>query len=234
MIGILVQLGISWVLLHFIQKTNLKVLGFKPINFRIVQLLSGVLFGGLLCLIHSLSKDYLTGMQWRWNDDYTIMMFIGGLWWCLKSVLFEELIFRGALCYIGFQRVGPKITMLFSSVCFGIYHWFSWGVLGNPKMMIITFMITGLYGWTLAYSYYKTKSILLGTGLHFGWNAIGLVVFSSGTIGNQLLISNKPEGYAELSGNAQTTFFFVQLLGIPLAHFLLVSVVLRFKSSQNS
>jgi membrane protease YdiL (CAAX protease family) len=158
------------------------------------------------------------------------MVFLGALWWCLKSVLFEELLFRGALCYIGFQRFGAKFTMLFSSVCFGIYHWFTWGVLGDAKMMIIAFVLTGLYGWTLAYAYYKTKSILLGTGLHFGWNSIGLIVFSSGTIGNQLLISYKPEGYADLTGDMQTIFFFAQLIGIPLLQYLLIRLALKMKS----
>lgn len=229
MIGILVQLGISWVLLHYIQKTNLNALGFTPVRLRLFQLLLGIGFAALLCYVHSASKNYFTGLEWRLNSEYTWMMFFGAVWWCLKSVLFEELIFRGALCHIGFERIGAKITMLISSVCFGIYHWFSWGVLGNVKMMIITFAMTGLYGWTLAYSYYKTKSILLGTGLHVGWNSIGLIVFSSGTIGNQLLISYKPAGYAELNGDAQTIFFFAQLVGIPVAQYLLIRLILKIK-----
>lgn len=234
MAGIFVQLGISWLLLHYFQNTNLKALGFKPISLWIPQFLMGVLLAALVCLIHSLCKDYLTGLQWRLNNDYTFLMFLGGLWWCMKSVLFEELIFRGALCYIGFERIGGKITMLVSAGCFGVYHWFSWGVLGDPKMMIITFLLTGLYGWTLAYSFYKTKSMLLGTGLHFGWNSIGQTIFSNGTIGNQLFISVKPVGYAELSGYVQTTFFFVQLIGIPLVHYLLIKLVLRFKGLRDN
>lgn len=229
MIGILVQLGISWVLLRYIQKANLNALGFTPIRLRGIQTLLGIAFGALLCYAHTSSKNYLTGLAWQLNREYTLMIFFGAAWWCLKSVLFEELIFRGALCYIGFKRIGAKITMALSSICFGIYHWFSWGVLGDVKMMVITFAMTGLYGWTLAYSYYKTKSILLGTGLHFGWNSIGLIVFSSGTLGNQLLISYQPEGYAELAGDAQTIFFFAQLLGIPLAHYLLIRLVLKLK-----
>ncbi len=229
MIGILFQLGISWALLHFVQKTNLNALGFTPLRVRLFQLVLGILFAALLSYAHTASKNYLTGLEWRLNNEYTFMMFLCALWWCLKSVLFEELIFRGALCYLGFERVGAKITMVVSSVAFGIYHWFSWGVLGDANMMIITFVMTGLYGWTLAYAYYKTKSILLGTGLHFGWNSVGLIVFSSGTIGNQLLISYKPEGYAELSGATQTIFFFAQLAGIPLAQYLLIRLILKIK-----
>ncbi|HPW64431.1 MAG TPA: type II CAAX endopeptidase family protein [Cyclobacteriaceae bacterium] len=229
MIGILIQLGISWALLHYLQKTNLNALGFTPLRVRLFQLVLGIGFAALLSYGHTSSKNYLTGLEWRLNSEYTFMVFMGAVGWCLKSVLFEELIFRGALCYIGFERVGAKITMLFSSVCFGIYHWFTWGVLGDVKMMIISFVMTGLYGWTLAYAYYKTKSILLGTGLHFGWNSIGLIVFSSGTIGNQLLISYKPAGYAELNGDAQTIFFFAQLVGIPVAQYLLIRLILKIK-----
>lgn len=229
MIGILVQLGISWALLHYIQKTNLNALGFTPIRLRLLQLILSIVFAALLSYVHTASKNYLTGLEWQLNSEYTFMGFLGAVWWCLKSVLFEELIFRGTLCYLGFERLGAKITMVLSSIAFGVYHWFTWGVLGDAKMMIIAFMMTGLYGWTLAYAYYKTKSILLGTGLHFGWNSIGLIVFSSGTIGNQLLISYKPVGYAELTGDAQTIFFFAQLIGIPLAQYLLIRLILKIR-----
>jgi membrane protease YdiL (CAAX protease family) len=163
---------------------------------------------------------------WQLNPGYTLATFLSGLGFCLRSVFFEELIFRGALCYIGFQRLGAKITMLLSSVAFGVYHWFSFGVLGDAKMMIIIFVMTGLYGWTLAYAYYKTKSIMLGSGLHLGWLIVSLVIFSGGTIGNQWLIpSNVP---INPSGNSQTIFFFAQLVGIPLLQYFLIRLVLKF------
>lgn len=229
MAGIVVQLLISWILLKYIEKTNLHALGFTPLWARLLQFLIGVVFATMLCFIHALSKSYLSGLEWRLNPNYTFILFLDALSYCVKSVFYEELIFRGALCYIGFQRFGAKITMLFSSACFGVYHWFTWGVLGDIKMMIISFALTSLYGWTLAYSYYKSKSIFLGSGLHLGWLIVSLIVFSGGTIGEQLLVSVKSENYAELTGNAQTWFFFIQLLGIPLAQYLLVVIALRMK-----
>ena len=154
MVGIAVQLLISWLLLKYIEKTNLHALGITPVLHRALQFLMGILFAGLLCFIHAMSKNYLNGIEWHLNPHYKFTLFFDALLYCVKSVLYEELIFRGALCYIGFRRFGVKITMLFSSVGFGIYHWFTWGVLGDPKMMIIVFALTSLYGWTLAYSYY--------------------------------------------------------------------------------
>lgn len=227
MAGIIVQLLISWLLLKYIEKTNLHALGLTPVIPRLFQFLTGIAFAAVLCLIHALSKGYLNGLEWQLNPGYTIANFLNALLYCFNSVFFEELIFRGALCYIAFQRFGIKITMLFSSACFGVYHWFTWGVLGDTKMMIIAFALTSLYGWTLAYSYYKTKSIFLGSGLHFGWLIVSLIVFSGGTIGEQLLVPVKSADYAELTGNAQTWFFFIQLFGIPLAQYLLVVLALR-------
>jgi membrane protease YdiL (CAAX protease family) len=229
MVGIAVQLLISWLLLKYIEKANLHALGITPVLHRTLQFLMGIIFAGLLCLIHAMSKNYLNSLEWHLNPRYTLPLFFDALLYCMKSVFYEELIFRGALCYIGFRRCGVKITMLFSSVCFGVYHWFTLGVLGDPKMMIIVFVLTSLYGWTLAYSYYKTKSIFLGCGLHLGWLIVSLIVFSGGTIGEQLLIPYKPEGSAELSGTAQTLFFFAQLFGIPLCQYLLVRVIIKIK-----
>jgi uncharacterized protein len=225
MIGILVQLVISWILLRYVEKQNLNALGFAPWAPRLGEFLLGVLAAILLCLVHALTKNHLQQATWQLNPDYTVTAFLSALGFCFRSVFFEELIFRGALCYIGFQRIGAKFTMLISSIAFGIYHWFSFGILGDVKMMIIVFAMTGLYGWTLAYAYYKTKSIMLGSGLHLGWLIVSLVIFSGGTIGNQwLLPANTP---ISLSGNSQTIFFFAQVAGIPLLQYALVHIVLK-------
>jgi uncharacterized protein len=232
MAGIVVQLLISWLLLKYIEKTNLHALGLTPVVPRVLQFLIGTVFAMLICFVHAMSKTYLSGLTWQLNPSYNLTKFLDALLYCFNSVFFEELIFRGALCYIGFWRFGVKITMLFSSACFGVYHWFTWGVLGDPKMMIIVFILTSLYGWTLAYSYYKTKSIFLGSGLHFGWLIVSLIVFSGGPIGEQLLLPIKSSTYAELTGSAQMWFFSIQLVGIPLAQYLLVRIALRMNVFQ--
>jgi len=73
--------------------------------------------------------------------------------------------------------------------------------------------------------FHKTKSVMLGSGLHLGWLLVSMVVFSSSTIGSQWLIPvNNP---IPPSGTTQTVYFFAQLIGIPLLNYLLVRAMIR-------
>ncbi|MGQ0441262.1 CPBP family glutamic-type intramembrane protease, partial [Bacillus sp. B-TM1] len=54
----------------------------------------------------------------------------------------RERIFRGALLYIIMQKIGEKKGAAFSAICFGIYHWFSYGLFGNFIPMILIFVPT--------------------------------------------------------------------------------------------
>ncbi|MDH3323034.1 MAG: CPBP family intramembrane metalloprotease [Flavobacteriaceae bacterium] len=78
---------------------------------------------------------------------------------------------------------------MISAIAFGIYHWFSYGVLGNVMAMIFVFIGTGLMGYTWAWAFSKTKSIMLPLGLHLGWNFIHNTIFSKGPLGELVLVS---------------------------------------------
>ncbi|NBP69846.1 MAG: CPBP family intramembrane metalloprotease [Cytophagia bacterium] len=226
MVGILLQLTLSWVLLRFIEKKNLLALGILPIDRRVWQMIIGVLGAMLICIVHSLIQGAIQGIIWQVNPVYTLNGFVSALGFCVRSVLFEELIFRGALLYILLQRMRSGIALMISSLAFGIYHWFTWGVLGDVKMMIIALVMTGAYGWTLAYAFYKTKSMMLGFGLHLGWLLVSMIIFSSSTIGSQWLIPvNKA---IPPSDTTQTVYFFAQLVGIPLFNYMLVRMVIKW------
>ena len=80
-----------------------------------------------------------------------------GLWWNIKSVLYEELIFRGVLFYILIKKLGALKALIISSVAFGIYHWFTYEILGNVPAMIYVFFFTGVVGMLYGYGYIKTR-----------------------------------------------------------------------------
>jgi uncharacterized protein len=156
-------------------------------------------------------KMWIAAQRWQLNPEWTYQLIAGGVWFNIKSVLYEELIFRGALFYILIKKVGATKAIWISSTAFGMYHWFSQGSLGEPIPMLITFVVTGTMGLVLAYGYSKTQSLYVPIAIHFGWNAVQQVVFSNGPIGKRLLIEVLPQPEVTVS---YFTFFFMQLFPI--------------------
>lgn len=212
MLGILLILSFSWLFLWFFEKKHLSALGFTPTQSRLGNLAFGFLLSVICCAIYFLSIVAITKTNLTLNEKFTEKIFFASTWWTLRSVLFEELLFRGALLYIAIRKLGPKVACILSAVAFGVYHWFSYGVFGDPIQMIYVFIITGIGGLMFAFAYAETKSLYLPIGLHFGWNLITIVVFSQGPLGQQLLISNAGQ---KLEGILTVVFFLFQALALP-------------------
>lgn len=221
MIGILVAIALSWLLLYLIEKKNILALGFLPIGKRLKQFLIGFLITGILCVLVQYLESYLKSSTWILNKDITSGIILKSFWWDFKSVLTEELIFRGALLYILIQKIGSRKSILISAIAFGIYHWFSYGVLGNAMAMILVFIGTGLMGYAWAWAFSKTKSIMLSFGLHLGWNFIYNTIFSKGPLGELVLIS---KGGIELTDWASLLNFVSGLVIVPI----LVLIYVRY------
>lgn len=189
MVGILVILIISWIALHLIEKKNLLPLGVLPIAKRLKQFLIGFLITAILCVGVQYFEAFLKSSTWVLNESITSSSVLKAFWWDARSVLTEELVFRGAILYLLIQRIGSNKAVLISAIAFGIYHWFSFGVFGNIVAMIIVFIGTGLMGYAWAWAFDKTKSIMLPFGFHLGWNFIHNTIFSKGPLGDLVLIS---------------------------------------------
>ena len=213
MLGIVVELIISWLLLRYLERTDLSVLGIVPSKKRIGNLVFGIIASAVTCAIYYLAIGYLAGGNWKINAGFSFQSFLTGSWWSLKSVLFEELIFRGALLYILIRRLGLTAGCSISAVCFGVYHWFSYNVFGDILQMVIILVITGIAGLMFAFSFGLTKSLYLPIGLHYGWNSISTVIFSNGPLGEQLLIL---EGAVKVSGPFSTGLTIFQVVALPL------------------
>ncbi|WP_323757322.1 type II CAAX endopeptidase family protein [Roseivirga sp.] len=221
MIGILVAITISWLLLYLIEKKNILALGFLPIVKRLKQFLIGFIITGVLCVLVQYLESYLKSSVWILNENITGGIILKAFWWDVKSVLTEELIFRGALLYILIQKIGSKKGVLISAIAFGIYHWFSYGVLGNAMAMILVFIGTGIMGYAWASAFSKTKSIMLPFGLHLGWNFIYNTIFSKGPLGELVLIT---QGGNELTDWTSLLNFVSGLVIVPV----LVLIYVRF------
>jgi hypothetical protein len=214
MIGILVQLAISWLIVWLYDKKNLSVLGFRISKQHFVDFILFFLVTAFFCSLAFLMKMYFGGQQWQLNPGLSANLIWSGIWWNIKSVLFEELIFRGVLLYILLKKLGYLKAIIISAIAFGIYHWFSFGVIGNPVQMTIVFFTTGIMGLLLAYGYAKTFSLYIPIGIHLGWNLTQILVFSQGPIGNGLLVSGNA---GQFRTNSYFIFFIVTFLPILLA-----------------
>lgn len=193
MIGIIIQLALSWVLVWFFDRSNLSVLGLMPTKERLQHFVMFLFTAAAFSASGFGLKMWIGEQRWQLNPEWTTGLIASGVWFNIKSVLYEELIFRGALFYILIKKLGSTKAIWISSTAFGMYHWFSQGSLGNPMGMLITFVLTGAMGLVLAYGYTKTQSLYIPIAIHFGWNAVQQVIFSNGPIGKRLLIEVLPQ-----------------------------------------
>lgn len=229
MVGIVVQLLLSWLFMYFFERGNLSVLGLVPTRRRILDCAIYFLIAGAICASGFALKMLIAEWRWMLNPNASMALFFEGAWWNLKSVLFEELIFRGVLLYALIRKLGAMKAILISAAAFGMYHWFSHNAFGNPVAMAYEFVITGAMGLVLAYGYSKTWSLYIPIAIHLGWNLVQQSVFSSGQIGNQLFVEVLPRPIVTVS---YFSYFFMQLF--PLVTVLGVNYgLIRIKSQVN-
>lgn len=222
MAGILVQLAISWLLLWAVEKKDLSVLGLRPTKKRALDFFLFFFIAAVLYLSGILLRMYFAEERWYLNPALSWILFLDGLWWNIKSVLFEELIFRGALFYILLRRIGHWKAIAISSIAFGIYHWFSFGILGNVGQMIPVFIITGLMGMVYALGYAKTFSLYIPIAIHLGWNFTANFVFSEGKIGNGIFVEQLPIPQVKVSYFIYYLVTLGPLLSAIVINFLLI------------
>lgn len=221
MLGIIVQLALSWLILWLVERKNLSVLGFYPTSTRMRSLLLFFLVAALFPVIETGLRIQFFKERYQFNPLVNVKLVWEGFRWNLISVLYEELIFRGALLYILIKRWGAKQGMLVSAIAFGIYHWFSYNLFGNIIAMIYVFIITALMGWVLAYAYVKTRSMYIAIGFHLGWNFTNGFIFSKGSIGNGVLMLAKEQPVVTVSYFAYYTITILPIiLAISCCYFL--------------
>ncbi len=230
MIGIIVQLAFSWLLVWFFDRSNLSVLGLKPTKVRLLQCVVFLLLATAFSASGFLLKMWIAEQRWQLNPAWNTSLIAKGVWFNVKSVLYEELIFRGVLFYILIQKLGTTKAIWISASAFGMYHWFSQGSLGEPIPMLITFIVTGAMGLVLAYGYCKTQSLYVPIAIHFGWNSVQQVMFSKGPIGKQLLIEVLPLPEVTVS---YFSFFFMQFFPI-VAVLVVCTWGIRYLASDES
>jgi membrane protease YdiL (CAAX protease family) len=222
MIGIIIQLALSWLIIWLFQKGNLSFLGLTPVAGRALDFFLFFLLTAACCATGFLLRMYFGKEVWGINPALNSRLIFEGLWWNMKSVLFEELIFRGVLFYIIWKKWGAAKAIIISAIAFGMYHWFSHEVIGDARQMAIEFFLSGVMGLLYAYAYVKTNSIITPVAIHFGWNLTQGFIFSSGATGKGVFVLlNQPVVSVSL-------FIYLLVVFLPMLSALVVNfLVLR-------
>jgi uncharacterized protein len=110
---------------------------------------------------------------------------------------------------------------LLSAAAFGIYHWFSYNILGNPVQMTIIFLTTGVAGYIFAMAFQRTHSMYLPFGLHFGMDFAMMALFSSpNPKGVQLLLKSFPKDPVSPGSWISALVILLYFLGFPVLTYL--------------
>ena len=227
MLGILIQLLISWLILWLYEKGNLCVFGFYPTRKRLFGFGVFFIITAICCSSDFFMRMLFAKQQWELNPKLNANLILTGIWWNVKSVLFEELIFRGVLFYILIKKSGHTKAIIISAIVFGIYHWFSHEVIGNPIQMLITFIITGTMGLVYAYAYSKTFSLYYPIAIHLGWNVTSSVIFSKSILGNQLFTQVQPVPEVQVGYFIYFCIAFIPLLSAMLINYFMLKRMLQ-------
>lgn len=196
-----ILLAVTWLLLR-LEGKGLSAIGIDRGARRLAEFAAGFAALGLAAAAQQLGLSAATGDPFVVNVSVRAATLVDGARFVVNSVLYEELLFRGYLLYKAVGWVGPRRAVWLDAALFGVYHWFSYGVFGNPVAMIYVLVLTGAYGLMWARAFVATGSVAAPIGLHLGWNAVSYLVFSAGPLGAALLVPASGAGRLEASGSA--------------------------------
>ncbi|RZJ11017.1 MAG: CPBP family intramembrane metalloprotease [Rubrivivax sp.] len=202
-----ILLAITWVLLR-LEGQRLSAIGINQGARRMAEFGMGFVLFGLAAAAQQLGFSAVARDPFVPNPSMQPAALLDGLRFIVNSVLFEELVFRGYLLYQAVRWLGERRAVWLDAAAFGVYHWFSYGALGNPVAMAYLFVLTGAVGLMLARAFVATGSVAAPIGLHLGWNSVNYLVFSAGPLGAALLVPAsgakrvQVDGWASLLLNA--------------------------------
>ena len=117
MIGILVITLLSWLALYYFERKSILVLGFLPLKKRSLQFLIGFVLLVCLFFLNTYIETIVKSIC-RERKNFDLALLFNSFWYHFKSVLTEELLFRGAILYILIKKIGAQKAIWLSSIAF--------------------------------------------------------------------------------------------------------------------
>lgn len=174
LLAIAIAFAIYWVEVTFLERRPLRELRLAsaPMNL-LLGLGSGcLLFAfvfGALAVNGSVRYDRFAGFD---GVPAAALLFTAG-------VVFEELIFRGAILRLAEESLGTALALLLSALLFSASH------LGNQGVTAIGVIALFAGGLTLGLCYCLSRNLWLPIGAHFGWNFTMGALFGTAVSGHQ-------------------------------------------------
>ena len=222
MLQIIGLLVISWLLTWLFEKRNLSVLGLTPTKDRLKYFIILFIVSALISSATFAFRIYFAKEEYTINQGLTAQSVMLEIWYQIRTVLTEELLFRGAILYILIKRIGNTKGIVISSILFAMIHWINAGIWGNLTQMIMVFVYTFAMGLLLAYSYSKTFSLLLPFAIHFGWNLTQNYIFPDTATGNHIFILAEQPPTVVVSYFAFFAIFLLPKVSVLVIDFLII------------
>lgn len=173
-IGLLVISGFA---LKLVANKSLFVLGWNPPgNWKYLAILLIIITSFSAALTYLL-RIVIVQEEYTFDSKLQFGQIAWSVWQNIRSVLTEELMFRGALLYLLMQRLGTKSGLLITSILFAGFHWMDTQLWSRPMELLMVTCFTFLMGLVLAGAFVRTRTIWLPILIHLAWNLVQHVVF---------------------------------------------------------
>ncbi|MRX69599.1 hypothetical protein SAMN06265349_102184 [Flavobacterium resistens] len=111
--------------------------------------------------------------------------------------IIEEILVRGIILRIVEEKLGSYISLIISSVLFGIFH------LANPHGTLISAICITMAGFMLGAAFIYSRNLWFPIALHFAWNFTQSGIYGAITSGNEKtnsLLNAKIQGPEFITG----------------------------------
>ncbi len=98
MLGLIIQLAVSWLLIWFFEKGNLFVLGFQPTQKRLLNFLLFFLITAAFCASVLLMQMYFAKQVWQLNPDLSVKLIFQGFGGILNRHYLKNLFSEAFFC----------------------------------------------------------------------------------------------------------------------------------------
>lgn len=207
----------SLIIIRFIEKRPVKLLGLNFNKPFLKEHLIGVLIGFCLLMIGASIYSFANLGEFSLNKsvNHQIPFYLLCILGAIVSASYEEILFRGYIFQKIIEGTNYWIAQLIVAIIFGLSH------LDTEGFTIGSVINAILAGFLLGHLYFKTRSLWMPIGLHWSWNFFMGPIFG---------LSTKPFLMHTMMTYEKNSFdsLFPNIIENNLFIFLLIAIIIIF------